>query len=363
MSIFKKNPNEVLYQGGEKHFLEVIKNTGNGEYLIWRQPEEDFNTNSKLIVMPGEMALFVNEGKIVQEFSEGTYQLSTKNYPFISRLKNVSSGGISAFNCVVYFFRKADSKELRWGILSPIRATDKVYGIHTDVKARGSYKVRIENPSLFLENLVGNNIRFQEQSDLDDYFLSQIQTEARRAISEFLNEYQGELSGLDAHLSEVSGQVEPKINMIFANYGLKCVNFNVAAMDVEKEKYEQIDAAQLESIRKMKQGQGEAAYMNTLGDNWDKLQNANIMMEVAQNKGAGSISSLGAGIRLGAASGNVFEQVANQMFSGTTENKQQEKPAAEDPIETLGKLKKMLDAGLIEQSEYDAKKQEILSRM
>lgn len=87
MSIFKKNPNEVLYQGGEKHFLEVIKNTGNGEYLIWRQPEEDFNTNSKLIVMPGEMALFVNEGKIVQEFSEGTYQLSTKNYPFISRLK------------------------------------------------------------------------------------------------------------------------------------------------------------------------------------------------------------------------------------------------------------------------------------
>ena len=36
---------------------------------------------------------------------------------------------------------------------------------------------------------------------------------------------------------------------------------------------------------------------------------------------------------------------------------------AEDPIEVLSKLKKMLDAGLIEQAEYDAKKQEILKRM
>lgn len=35
----------------------------------------------------------------------------------------------------------------------------------------------------------------------------------------------------------------------------------------------------------------------------------------------------------------------------------------EDPMEVLGKLKKMLDAGLIEQAEYDAKKADILSRM
>jgi hypothetical protein len=35
----------------------------------------------------------------------------------------------------------------------------------------------------------------------------------------------------------------------------------------------------------------------------------------------------------------------------------------EDPIEVLGKLKKMLDAGLIEQFEFDAKKAEILAKM
>ena len=43
------------------------------------------------------------------------------------------------------------------------------------------------------------------------------------------------------------------------------------------------------------------------------------------------------------------------------QNSVQNNSANEDPMEKLSKLKKMLDAGLIEQSEYDAKKAEILS--
>lgn len=38
-------------------------------------------------------------------------------------------------------------------------------------------------------------------------------------------------------------------------------------------------------------------------------------------------------------------------------------PAADDPMAVLAKLKKMLDAGLIEASEYESKKAEVLARM
>jgi hypothetical protein len=38
-------------------------------------------------------------------------------------------------------------------------------------------------------------------------------------------------------------------------------------------------------------------------------------------------------------------------------------PEADNPIEALGKLKKLLEAGVIEQSDFDAKKSEILSRI
>ena len=361
MGIFKKNENEVLYNGGEKHIIEAIKNTGSGEFLIWKQPEEDFNTNSKLIVMPGEQAIFVDGGNVVQVFEEGTYQLETKNYPFISRLKNVLSGGISSFNCVVYFFRKADSKEFRWGTDSVIQVRDKVYGIRTDVRARGTYKVRIENPVLFLEKLVGSNVRFQEQEELDQYFRGQTISKIKSAVSRFLNEYQNELIGIDAYLSEISETIQPSLNDMFAEYGLSCVNFSIMAIDVDKSKYDDIDTAQVASLKRIKEAQGEQGYMETLGGNWDKMQQAKILNNLAQNEAAGGLGMMGAGLGVGVAAGNTFGNMANRMIgnAGGESNPQPQ----DDPVEILSKLKKMLDAGLIEKSEYDQKKTEVLSRM
>ncbi|MBD5408428.1 MAG: hypothetical protein HDR54_03405 [Treponema sp.] len=53
----------------------------------------------------GEGAVFINQGVIKQISENGTYKLSTNHYPFISLLRNAVSGGISTFNCKVYFVR------------------------------------------------------------------------------------------------------------------------------------------------------------------------------------------------------------------------------------------------------------------
>ena len=109
--------------------------------------------------------------------------------------------------------------------------------------------------------------------------------------------------------------------------------------------------------------------------------------ELANNPGAGGVAAAGAGMGMGIGAAGAFGSIAQQVFapaqngfapqqptnptqnapSGrfTQKNSASVTPAvnAEDPMETLGKLKKLLDAGLIEQAEYDAKKTEILSRM
>ena len=82
---------------------------------------------------------------------------------------------------------------------------------------------------------------------------------------------------------------------------------------------------------------------------------------------------MGAGMSVGMAAGAAMTGMAGQMFANplmaqpqnTAQGQQQQAASApsDDPVETLAKLKRMLDAGLIEQSEYDAKKAEILSRM
>ena len=393
MGLFGKNPNEVAYTGGKKHWTDVIKNSGPGELLVWRQPEEDFNTNSTLIVMPGEEAIFIKGGVVEQIFENGTYKLSTENYPFISRIRNAFSGGISTFNCVVYFVRKADSEEIRWGTETPIQVRDKFWGIRTSAKVRGAYKVRIENPVKFLEKLIGNNVPIQMQGDLDRYFASEFQGKIKSAVSKFLNSLEQELIGIDAYMDELSEQIEPYIDEIVEEYGLKCVRFSLAGLDIDISKYDSIDESQIAAIAKGNLAQGDKSVINILSDDWGRQQAANILGDLARNPGAGGVGAMGAGMGMGMAAGSVFGNMANHMFEpmnqqsqqtqpvqqqqpvssgrfapkGTVQPNQQahpqSQPATEDPFETLAKLKRMLDAGLISQEKYDAKVDEVMSRM
>lgn len=369
MGFFSRNANEKAFVGGKKHWIDIIKNSGPGDLLIWRQPEEDFNTNSKVVVMPGEVAIFIKEGNVEQVFESGTYQLSTNNYPFISRLRNGLSGGISGFNCVVYFVRTAHSHEIPWGTPTPIQVRDKVWGIRTDLRARGSYKIQVENPVKFLEKLLGNNVNYETQNGLNQYFVSEFQSKIKTIIATGVNQLETELIGIDSKLDEFSKTLEPILDETLQEYGMRCKNFNISAMDIDDTKYNQMDEAQVEAIRKQKLAQGDAAQMSILGGNWEKQQTVNIMHDIAQNPNAGSVGTMGAGLGMGMMAGSMFGEMAGQVLQpmrqqynpGVQSN--QEEPKVADPMEALTKLKQLLDAGLIEQSEYDAKKTEILSRI
>lgn len=381
MALFNRNPNESAFAGGRKHWADVIKNSGPGGALLWKQPEEDFNTNSTLIVMPGEEAIFIKGGTVEQVFENGTYKLSTENYPFISRLRNAFTGGISTFNCVVYFVRKADSSEIRWGTDTPIQVRDKVWGVRTEARVRGAYKLRIINPVKFLEKMVGSNVNSQFQSDMNKYFASEFQGKIKSAVSKFLNALEQELIGIDAYMDELSEKIEPYIDEALSDYGLKCVKFSLAGMDIDTTKYDALDESQMELIARTRGYQGDKAGLDILGNDWARVKGAEILSDMVNNPGAGGIAAAGAGLGMGLGAAGSFGTIAQQVFNpaATTFAQQpaaapqappaqqpaqtQQSSVAEDPIEVLGKLKKMLDMGLIEQAEYDAKKADILSRI
>ncbi len=394
MALFGKNPNEVNYQGGKKHWTDVIKNTGSPDLLIWRQPEEDFNTNSTLIVMPGEQALFIKGGIVEEIFDNGTYKLSTENYPFISRLRNAFSGGISTFNCVVYFVKTSHSMELKWGTSSPIAVRDKMLGIKTDLRARGAYKVSIANPSIFLSKLVGSNVAGITQDSLKLYFGEEFQGKIRSTLAKHLNALDTEILGIEARTDEFSEELQPKIDEIVSDYGLKCEKFVISALDIDdaelRKKYDEIGMSAY--AKKMDIGtdiQMQKAAFDVLGEDWARQKSAEILTKVAENPGAGGVASAGAGLGMGFAAGGVFGTMAQNMFtplngqqpqvnqavpqqvapSGRFSQQAPEEvqapaapaPAADDPMAKLQKLKQFFDMGLITEQEYNAKKMEILS--
>lgn len=348
MTLFK-NPNESAYVGGRKHWTDVIKNTGNGEYLIWRQPEEDFNTNSTLVVMPGEAAIFVKSGVIEQVFQqEGTYKLSTNNYPFISRLRNAFSGGISTFNCVVYFVRKAHSVEILWGTDSPIQVRDKVLDVATKIRARGSYKVEVDNPEVFLKKLIGNNVIFQTQQELNKYFIQEFQSKVKSILARILNETDSELLGIDTRLDELSQSLQPHMQQIISEYGLKCVKFVVSAIDIEddalRRRYDEIG---MEALERRKMANVNKEVLEILGNDWGRVQDMEIQRTYAKNS---NLTGVVAGGTMG-----LFGTGGQQSASiqGNTKT----------IAERLKELKELYEAGYITQEDFNKKKEAILAEV
>lgn len=377
MALFGKNANESAYIGGRKHWTDVIKNSGSGDLLLWRQPEEDFNTNSTLIVMPGEAALFVNGGVIEKVFSEsGTFKLSTENYPFISRLRNAFSGGVSIFNCVVYFVRTAHSSEILWGTSTPIQVRDPIHKIFCNIQARGAYKVQVSDPSKFLVYMIGNNINSLDQEGLKKYFGSQMMMYIKSYITQFINNANAEVLGICANQLEISYILAPFISQTIEDYGLILVNFSIESMDIPNNdpSRQQLEAAFALS--------GE---MHVLGEDWARTKAADILEYLAQNPGSGGAAAMGAGVGVGIAAAPVFSNIAQQMFgtmipTQTTTVSSNEKSNNRFEIKKEGiltepksntesfedkikNLKIMLENGIISQKQFDEKIQEILSRM
>lgn len=350
MGIFNKNPNEMNYQGGRKHWTDVIKNTGPEGQLVWKQPEEDFNTSSTLIVMPGEKAFFVNRGVIEEKFSEGTYKLSTQNYPFISRLRNLFSGGISVFNCVIYFIRDSHSSEILWGTDTPIQVRDPLYHIQTHIQARGAYRVSISDPELFLKKLMGSIRTCTSQEDLDLYFASEFQQYIRSDISSMVVRSGQDVLTICASQVQLAEEIKKKLARTMISYGLNLESFTITAIEIPEDD---------PNRRTLEEAMAQNVKMNMMGNNWDKVKQYEMMGKALDQVGMSGSGMAGLGMEIGI--GNAMAENVGRVINQTLQS-QSNPPAQEDETASrLRKLKKLLDEGLISQERYNAKVEEILS--
>lgn len=304
MGLFSKKEPETGPNGYKKHFTNVIKNSGTSQMLIWRQPEEDFNTNSTLIVMPGEEALFIKGGNVEAVFTPGTYKLSTENYPFITRLRTVFSGGVSTFNCVVYFINKTATMEIKWGTQTPIQVRDPVFQIMCDVGVRGTFRVEVADGHKFLNTMVGNNVNFYKKEHLMAYFRSEITMHVKSNIVRVIQGLGQELIGINAQQDIISKSLGTVLNESLEEYGIHLRSFVIESIDV-------IDN---ENRRKLEAAIAKRGEINILGSNYLTLEQIDIMKTVASKSGGqmSPLTGIGVGMGMGKAMGNMM----TGMFSG-----------------------------------------------
>jgi len=372
-----------------KHsIIEVIKYDGPNDILIWKFPNEDFNTNTQLIVGPSQEAIFIKGGQVLGRFISGTYKLDTKNYPFIRSLVSLVTGGVSPFQCSVYYVNKVVSMGIDWGTDTPISVVDPVYRVPVDIRSYGDFSLQVENGQKLMEKLVGQTAGYSHD-EIHKYFTNMMATQVRTVISSTMLEKGLSPIGIDAHLAEMSEAAAERIAPLFEPYGLRVNHFVVASVTAPDLEAIKSKARELQSHRMetdvaaedtVKAGHATAEANRALGFSAKEQAVAGIGQTLASNPGP-MMGTTGGMLFPGIIGGNTVQPSAagtadivrtlmNQNGSGQQPAQDfaaGSQAAAEGGIssfeERVRKLKLLFDNGMISQEQYQEKIDQIMSEI
>lgn len=130
--------------------------------LVWRFPRyrNQIKQGAKLIVRPGQEAIFVCQGRLADVFEPGTHELTTGNLPILSTIMGWPHGFDSPIKSEIYFVSTRQITDLKWGTPNPVILRDPDFG-PLRVRAFGTYTLRAANPATLLEELVGTDGSFE----------------------------------------------------------------------------------------------------------------------------------------------------------------------------------------------------------
>ncbi|MEA1915695.1 MAG: SPFH domain-containing protein [Campylobacterota bacterium] len=219
-------------------FIDVIDWVDNSDdTMVYRfeRYDNEIKYGAKLTVRESQIAVFVNEGQIADIFTPGIYELHTNNMPIMTTLNHWDHLFESPFKAEVYFFNLRQFVDLKWGTKNPLMLRDKEFG-PVRIRAFGTYGIRITDPEVFLQEIVGT----------DGYFtVDEVADQLRNVIvSRFANIIGSAnipILDLAANYELMSGFIEDRIAPEFKAYGLDLTTLLIENISLPKNVEEALD--------------------------------------------------------------------------------------------------------------------------
>lgn len=287
--------------------IDVVKWEVNSKELVHKFPSEDLRIGTQLVVYAGQTAFFVKGGKVMDRFESGTYTIKSENIPILNKLINLPFGSRSPFQAEVWFVNHLAIMDSKWGTPAPIQLEDPKYEVIVPVRAFGQYGLKVADPQVFLENLVGNMSSFSVEK-VDAYFKGKMMSHFANMISDKITKDNISILAINSHLLEMSSYIETQLSAEFSKWGVMFDNFHIMSINVPESD---------PSFKKLKEAKELAAQIKITGrDVYQMGRSFDVMDKAAANEGIGGASmgmgmGLGAGVGLGNQMGTMGSQALN----------------------------------------------------
>jgi len=252
--------------------------------LVWRFPryQNEIKNGARLVVRPGQSAIFVDRGRVADVFQPGSYELVTKNIPILTTLRGWEFGFNSPFKAEVYFVATRQVTDLKWGTPHPVLLRDPEFG-PLRVRAFGTYALRASRPEALLTELVGTDGSF-EADEIEVLLRSIVASEFSSMVSTT------EISVVD--LASNYGRLSEQLRLavlkkIDDEYGLDLPQLFIVNISVPEQVEQALDAK---------------SSMGVLGDmNRYQQYQLGVSIPTAAANPAGGLAGAGVGLGMGMA--------------------------------------------------------------
>jgi membrane protease subunit (stomatin/prohibitin family) len=258
-----------------------------GQTMVARVPADGtaaIQLGSQLIVEESQQAIFLRDGKALDTFGPGRHTLATQNLPLLTTLISLPFGGTSPFQAAVIFVNTKTFLDLKWGTKEPVVYRDRELAM-VRLRAFGKFAVRITEPQLFANTLVGS-MGLYTTDGMESYFKDVIVAR----LTDLLGETLQTIFDLPRLYDELATALRSRVAEDFARFGIDLVDLFLGAITPPEEVQKVIDD---------RSGMAAAGDLNA----YMKFKAAQAVGDLATTSGDGSTVGAGLGAGLGAGFG------------------------------------------------------------
>ena len=219
--------------------IDVIRFDGlkSRDWFIYKHPVGNIVSGGQLIVQQGQLALFVKDGTVADEFQPGAYTLSSENIPILRSLYKLPFGGETPYSAEVYFINTAIRLDIYWGTTDPIQLIDPKYFVKLRLRAFGQMNLRAVNGRHIFKNIIGamqpsELIHFDK---VKAYLRGMIVNKVKAVLAETIITNKVSALDISAKIEELSEEVLRRIRPGIEENGFACTHFYIQSIKVDED--------------------------------------------------------------------------------------------------------------------------------
>ncbi|SFU58266.1 Membrane protease subunit, stomatin/prohibitin family, contains C-terminal Zn-ribbon domain [Clostridium sp. DSM 8431] len=228
----------------KKQFANIVEwEEYRDDILFWKWNNKEIKKGSKLIIRPGQDAIFMFNGKREGIFKdEGSYDIESEIIPFLSTLKGFKFGFNSGLRVEVLFI---NTKEVtvKWGTRQAINIPHPSLPGGMPIRALGTFNCKISDYITFIDKIAG----VKNQYTIDDV-KERIISMLDQLLMKWIVKEGKDMFNLQANSFDISKGICEDLDMEMSKIGVEITNFNIGNFSYPEEVQKMVNKVASQSM-------------------------------------------------------------------------------------------------------------------